>query len=356
MSVIQIPSKNIYSVNLQKTTKTNANGISVVQNKTSIERRTILDQTIYPFTKKYVEHYETGETPPPNQQDNYEYYDYDASLPTEEYGANGYFRTISIRFLMENSSAVLFGNQAKVSVSAEFITGDVYYSEDFDIETNFFVKETIKPDSFSEEKDAILYNQGASFSFKPFGGGNAVISIFAPENGNEKIYKSSKCYIEINFPISRYFEVIILRKKTIFTKINVKIEADVLVETNENLKSGTTPYITLESNELFNDKSLIDGETSSERLISISQPYVVGKEVAKLRCSIGEYKDENGNVIISTKNPSKMNFETGDVVNPMVFTSKGTDEPILPQKILEVIGVDFVYDGAVWQDLTLQEV
>jgi hypothetical protein len=88
--------------------------------------------------------------------------------------------------------------------------------------------------------------------------------------------------------------------------------------------------------------------------------YSKGKETAKIRCSIGEYYDEGNNIVISTKNPTRMIFSHYDRVVPMVRKSHGTDEPLSltaegKAKVFEVVGVRIFYDGAVWQELTLVE-
>ena len=85
--------------------------------------------------------------------------------------------------------------------------------------------------------------------------------------------------------------------------------------------------------------------------------YINGKETAELLCSVGEYYDENGNLAISTKdNALPMLFNQGDIVIPMVFAPNGNDVPMSAGKKFEVIGVEPIYDGAVWQKLTIQEI
>lgn len=94
---------------------------------------------------------------------------------------------------------------------------------------------------------------------------------------------------------------------------------------------------------------------------SIVEAYENGKETAELLCSIGEYKDENGNLAISTKDKTKpMHFTIGDIVIPQKYTAKG-DKPVslnsdATTKKFVVVGTDFVFDGAVWQKIILQEI
>jgi hypothetical protein len=88
--------------------------------------------------------------------------------------------------------------------------------------------------------------------------------------------------------------------------------------------------------------------------------YAHGKETAKVRCSIGEYADENGNLVISTKTSDKMLFDHYDKVVPMVRNGEGIDLAMSYTadglaKVFEVVGIRVFFDGAVWQELTLRE-
>ena len=88
--------------------------------------------------------------------------------------------------------------------------------------------------------------------------------------------------------------------------------------------------------------------------------YAYGKEIAKILCSVNEYYDENGDIVISTKTSDKMIFEIYDKVVPMIKTGSGNDEAMSynsdgSAKVFDVIGTKMIYDGAVWQELTLIE-
>lgn len=88
--------------------------------------------------------------------------------------------------------------------------------------------------------------------------------------------------------------------------------------------------------------------------------YKNGKETAVIKCSISDYYDENGDIKIS-KSGDKMSFDIYDEVIPYAFNDMGIDAPISTRedgesKIFQVVGIKFIYDGAVWQELTLQEV
>ena len=90
--------------------------------------------------------------------------------------------------------------------------------------------------------------------------------------------------------------------------------------------------------------------------------YSNGKETATIRCSIGDYYDYEGQKIISIDNSTgKMSFKMYDQVIPMVYGADGKDRPMSlykdgSAKVFQVLGSKIFYDGAVWQELSLQEV
>lgn len=108
--------------------------------------------------------------------------------------------------------------------------------------------------------------------------------------------------------------------------------------------------------------SLIQGtNTNLEKFANdILANYGKGKEMITIRCSIGEYYDDNGKLAISTKTANKMTFSHYDQVVVMKRNAWGTDSPISLNEdgsatIFEVLGVRVFADGAVWQELTLKE-
>ena len=91
--------------------------------------------------------------------------------------------------------------------------------------------------------------------------------------------------------------------------------------------------------------------------------YAKGKETATIRCSIGDYYDyDSGDKVISVDNSTeKMSFKLYDQVIPMVYGADGKDHPTSKNqdgspKVFQVLGSKIYYDGAVWQELSLQEV
>lgn len=93
---------------------------------------------------------------------------------------------------------------------------------------------------------------------------------------------------------------------------------------------------------------------------NVLSQYANGKETATLRCDINNYYDYTSNdkkIDITTSN---MTFKEHDEVVPMVFGANNIDYPMSKNKngtakVFEVISVNMIYDGAVWQELTLLE-
>ena len=94
--------------------------------------------------------------------------------------------------------------------------------------------------------------------------------------------------------------------------------------------------------------------------------YKEGIETATIRCSLVDYYNSDGVLEISPTNYSadnantRMMFSVGDIVIPYVATPNG-DRPMsskpdgTPKEFL-VTGVTLISDGAIWQELQLQEV
>ena len=94
-----------------------------------------------------------------------------------------------------------------------------------------------------------------------------------------------------------------------------------------------------------------------------------GKETATIRVSVNDYYDTDGNIAVSINKHCgadgqelnlPMLFKNGDKVIPFVATPNG-DRPMSLRpngspKSFRVTGVTLISDGAVWQELQLQEV
>ena len=116
----------------------------------------------------------------------------------------------------------------------------------------------------------------------------------------------------------------------------------------------------LNKNELFQKDTIYNEKPISGYIADqILTSYKNGKETATLICSISDYFDENGEKVISI-DTERMSFRMYDKVLPMIYGVEGQDLPMSKMKNGEpkyfvVIGSKIYYDGAVWQELYLQE-
>lgn len=120
----------------------------------------------------------------------------------------------------------------------------------------------------------------------------------------------------------------------------------------------------IDGNELMQTSNYysVKGTKAIEKMYGNTQKqYANGKETAVIRCSIGDYYDGARRKIIDISDTTKpMKFSIGDEVMPMVYGADGKDYPMSlykdgTQKVFTVLMTKPYYDGAVWQELTLQE-
>jgi hypothetical protein len=124
--------------------------------------------------------------------------------------------------------------------------------------------------------------------------------------------------------------------------------------------SGNKPH-SLSGNELLQDSGKVNGVAISEHLANnVLTQYTKGKETATLLCDINDYYDyESGEKVIDITG-DKMTFALHDEVVPMIYGADHQDKPMSKYqdgtpKVFEVVGSNIIYDGAIWQELTLLE-
>jgi hypothetical protein len=150
-------------------------------------------------------------------------------------------------------------------------------------------------------------------------------------------------------------------KAIAFLDLNVEISNEIYDKSKETVTIGDGKNsFSLTTNEFMQLNSTYNEETIFGRISNkIIQKYRNGKETATILCSISDYFSDTGEKAIDIKG-GKMSFDIGDQVIPMVFGSDGVDKPMSKRqdgsaKAFQVVGIRFIYDGAVWQELTLQE-
>lgn len=161
--------------------------------------------------------------------------------------------------------------------------------------------------------------------------------------------------------------------REIITSISITIEARKLEKEDNVQYSGddnTRPFEMAESS-LLTTQVYMQSESSKVQLAEwlvnrAHENYKDGKETATIRCSLVDYYNSDGVLEISPTNYSannantRMMFSVGDIVIPYVATPTG-DRPMSlhpdgTPKSFRVTGVTLISDGAVWQELQLQEV
>lgn len=124
---------------------------------------------------------------------------------------------------------------------------------------------------------------------------------------------------------------------------------------------GDNNLYSIETNELLQDNAKITDVALTEHIANnILNHYRNGKETSTIVCSISDYYDENDSKVISTETSNKMLFAIYDEVVPTIKNEYGKDVPLSlnsndEAKTFLVLGTRVFYDGAVWQELSLQE-
>lgn len=103
-------------------------------------------------------------------------------------------------------------------------------------------------------------------------------------------------------------------------------------------------------------------QTYTEHIQKTLQSYENGKEIIGLKCSISDYYDEKGNIVVSAKGGEhNMIIPIYADIIPMYINGNNNEVPIAKYndgtpKIFKVLQSKISYDGAVWQTMLAQEV
>ena len=153
------------------------------------------------------------------------------------------------------------------------------------------------------------------------------------------------------------------------TNIQLVISATSYNVESNAISYGNQPFYSIESNELLQVSTRINNKKLSQyNYEQITAEWGEGKELATIKCSIGEYyeydestQDHKGALAISTQNNDlPMIFNIGDLVIPYIAVANGQTEPLSIKldgtpKVFKVTQIRPYFDGAFWQELTLQE-
>lgn len=198
-----------------------------------------------------------------------------------------------------------------------------------------------------------VLEEGSSFKFKVRTPTSIGINWKFFKNDGKETFSGMFNGTKISINIS---DIKLSIEKTIST-LNVNQSSAIVIGDSEN----TDDRLNLGGNKLIQ----LDNEQISDSIINnyndtISQ-YSNGKEIATILCSINDYYDTYGNKIIAKdQSTGKMLFDIYDEVLPMVSQPSHPNVPmsLLPNgnaKTFSVLGSRIYYDGAIWQELTIQE-
>lgn len=176
-------------------------------------------------------------------------------------------------------------------------------------------------------------------------------------SGGETVTSSISGTYEGDISVSGDYQIYIPKKIEITVYGNtIGIE---LKDENITINENGSNVVSFMGNELMQSTNKPSIEETYGEIIS---QWKDGKEVATIRCGIENYYDVNGDMAISNSGTRSlpMTFHIGDIVIPYVYGANGKDKPMsLKQdgfaKTFEVLGKKIIYDGAIWQELTLQE-
>ena len=403
---IKIPSKNIYEMNNPKIRDNVIDNVSVEQ--TIVKPNNEYEVSVYNenisqgFSNSTLQHDEQGKT------DGYAYEHYRAWV--EGYATYCNIQQIKIPILKENSyiSKILLGKNQNNEPNFKFsIIGNINYGtatqkQTFTIygiereETKYAPPTSKKEDVRFElqNENIVEYTVGNPLTY----GVTAKITIVGESNIAELQYEKTtienkEYYIISNIKIFcgiRYAKIgatiqldqnaemygehtlIGTYEEYIPTNIEITIYGNTigidLSDGSSTYGSGKKPH-SLSGNELLQDSAKVTKTDKSGNNVEVAltkhlgenvlTEYAKGKETATVLCSISDYFDENGEKVIDTKT-NKMSFRLHDEVIPYVFGANNEDKPMSryqdgTAKVFEVVGSNIIYDGAVWQELTLLE-
>lgn len=267
---------------------------------------------------------------------------------------------LSPSFLKANIT--IKGDTPDVAIQSRFIEYDETDGDTISaIDSDVFVGITYNSNSF----ESVFRSGAGSPAIANMRGKKAIISLSSFFDAAENSYKYridllADCFRIVDEDGNAY-----AKGRTPVTEINLEITTVQQTAQEENEANQDNSYYYNNNSDLN-----VSGNTFNQTLISeITNDYQNGKETATIRVSINDYYDTDGNIAVSINKhygadgqelDIPMLFKNGDIVIPYVATPNG-DRPMssnpdgTPKEFL-VTGVTLISDGAVWQELQLQEV
>lgn len=208
--------------------------------------------------------------------------------------------------------------------STKFVEDDNYFSCNITVDTSVTIRTAELQDTYDE------WSEDTTKHSPDIGGAFTMVGDYTT-------------YITESFEITVY---------------GIKIGID-LQTLDYTYKNGNSPF-RLPENEILQSENTIGGEKHADYMSKkIIEKYKDGKSTLELLCGINDYYDDSGAKVIDVNSAeTKKTFEHNDIVIPMVRSPQGTDKPINGSYFnssFRVVNTEFVYDGAVYQKLLLEE-
>ena len=221
-----------------------------------------------------------------------------------------------------------------------------YFDEDGNSVLGFSKTDTVKPiDLFSQyEKattiDGVYWEKSSS--------GNKII---ATNSGGTS---SSYTLYETNTPTDKPF------------KLHMELEGSRTIAASSNNAAEVYVYWYDKNGEIKNNLALWVVSDTEKDTLTIDDCYGIQKIVLYVNRNIATASFTFSNVTSTSTKVQRGYFEVGDIVIPQKYavTSEGLKdvpmsmrnvENLETPKSFEVVGVNFIYDGASWQELILEE-
>lgn len=370
---IVMPSKNIFRKENQKVINNEISKISVEENSVELENKTLLEFSTNLFTEESASLLFWGYLKYSNNLSSLDVEGVNYSGVTQ---INGVY--CAVFDINVTSSNYIYVPSIKVNLSLQYRRGESY-EKTSSSRPAVYSNELLTDTQSVSVNDIVLGSD--RFVLPSLSNVPAVYCRLVLINPTSQQSRSKSVSLRLFVPHDYnpvYTERSNGQDSIVFTSCGISVLADVVAfDTVESSYGSGDNVAEIYSNELFqkyDSENALNGisrgtyfngsggSVSAVKHLSeqIVEQYKNGKETATILCSISDYYTTEGDIAIDTKT-GKMSFSIGDKVIPMVYGSDKVDKPMSQYKsgsakVFRVVGLRFVYDGAVWQELTLQEV
>lgn len=340
-----IPSKNIFNIENKKVIKNQIKSLEVAKTKVTTPEQSVYSET---FIQVWTNTSNMGD----GLVKRYDkFLDFEEELPNQAV-VSKYWTPFKTRNI---DDYYIFPLETTFNLNITVAFGDIRADNSENFGAIDFFSSAVKQQNISIPLKYIKEETPQEFLFTASGGGNdaldlgfkaKIVLLNKPSNLN---LPSKGLKFKIYVPTRYYYlmdDYVALTTDESIEIVAKTVNLDETENTNFPLTEISQPTKSIDQTEFSHDTTTYNGEIASENLAkNIIANYKNGKETAVIRCSVPEDLSV---------------FEIGDEVIPMVFGANREDKPMSnyrdgTPKVFNVVGTKFIYDGAVWQELTLQE-